>query len=146
MFTLHLQINPFTQESINKQLNADKRFRVCFNNVSNLARNSCFSPNCPFYQKKLPNLGEHINDIDYVIPAFSKTVKMMKGKDAELIYNAICKGSFLDNKNEETFIKQTQRLQSHRVQHELLYKLKDYYIKCIDVLKEHYKDIHNHNL
>ncbi|KAL4429280.1 hypothetical protein ABPG74_013586 [Tetrahymena malaccensis] len=143
MFGLHLEINPFTQESLNKQLSEDKRFRVCFNNVSNLARNSCFSPNCPFYQKKLPNLGEHIKDIDFVIPAFSKTVKMMKARDSESIYNAICQGSYLDNKNEETFIKQTQRLQSHRVQHELLYKLKDYYINYIDILKEKYKALNN---
>ncbi|EAR96245.1 zinc-binding dehydrogenase family oxidoreductase (macronuclear) [Tetrahymena thermophila SB210] len=146
MFALHLEQTPFTQETINNQLSEDKRFRVCFNNVSNLARNSCFSTKCPFYMKRMPNLAEHINDIDFVIPAFAKTVKIMKGKNSESIYNAICQGSHLDTINEETFIKQTQRLQSHRVQHELLYKLKDHYLSEIDTLKEKYKNLNQNKL
>ncbi|KAL4428932.1 hypothetical protein ABPG74_017522 [Tetrahymena malaccensis] len=146
MFILHQEATPLIQKQIDQILKEENKFNVSFNNASNLARNCCLSPKCPFYLKKLPNVAEHIKDIDCVIPAFHKTVKIMKGRDAESIYNAICKGTYLEHHNQLELIKLAHRLQSDRVQYFLLHKKRDHYISLIEKLLEEYKVIHNNKV
>ncbi|EAR83313.1 zinc-binding dehydrogenase family oxidoreductase (macronuclear) [Tetrahymena thermophila SB210] len=146
MFSLHQEATPLIQKQIDYLLNEENKFNISFNNASNLARNCCLSPKCPFYLKKMPNVAEHIKDIDCVIPAFHKTVKIMKGRDAESIFNAICKGTHLEHHNQLELIKLAHRLQSERVQYFLLHKKKDHYINLIEKLLEEYKVIHTNKV
>lgn len=133
---------PYSEEQILKLMAEDKKFTAKFNNVSNLTKNCCLSPKCPFFLKKMPNIAEHVKDIDCVIPGFHKTVKILSGKDSETIYEWICKGQFLESENMQEYIKQSQRLQSERVQYFLLKKHKEHYINLIEELCAQYKLIY----
>lgn len=55
--------------------------------------------------KKMSNVAEHIRDINCVIPGFHKTVKLLKNKDADSIYKAICSGAFLSKDNPIEYFK-----------------------------------------
>jgi len=146
MTQLHIRVLPETEESILLKLTGIhlEQFKAKFNNVSNLARNTCLSPLCPFYLHKMSNIAEHVRDVDCVIPGFHKAVKMMRNRDHEAIYKAIKEGSHLNYTNFIEYNKQKSRLSSDRVQRVLLSKQKEIFMDLIAELAASYKSISLH--
>lgn len=99
MAPLHLNTLPETEDSIKAKIEAYHYpdFHTKFNNVSNLSKNTCLSPSCPFYLQRMTSVSEHIKDINCSIPGFHKTVKLMKAKDPEIVYKAIADGWSLND-------------------------------------------------
>ena len=95
----HEKITPFSETSLaiyckdHGLNNMDYKF----NNCSNLFINACLSPDCPFYMKINNSLAQHLEGDRTLIPAYNKTIKLLKDEeDDEKIYNHILKMDFLD--------------------------------------------------
>ncbi|KAL4508070.1 hypothetical protein ABPG72_021443 [Tetrahymena utriculariae] len=112
MAPLHINIKPVSHNQLHTLL-GKKEIRLTFNNVSNLARRYCLCPECPFYLQQLPNLSEHIQDSNFCIPAFCKTIKKMKREDPNDVLEAIKDGAFLDRDNEKSYVLAYNKLREY---------------------------------
>ncbi|EGR31867.1 zinc-binding dehydrogenase family protein, putative [Ichthyophthirius multifiliis] len=129
MRPLHFYIKPATVEQF-----ANLEFKPSFNNVSNLTLNACLAVNCPFYMKKMKGLNKHIQDCGASVPAFNKSIKNMKHKEPEAIFNTVCRARFLDYDEVE---KQRIFFNNQRIQY-ILQKYKDQFIDVIKQLQIDY--------
>ncbi|EAR95456.3 zinc-binding dehydrogenase family oxidoreductase (macronuclear) [Tetrahymena thermophila SB210] len=103
MAPLHINIKPVSHNQLFMLLR-QKEVKITFNNVSNLAKKFCLCPECPFYLKKLNHLSEHIKDANFCIPAFCKTIKIMKYDNPNLVLHAIKVGDCLDRDDEKKYV------------------------------------------
>ncbi|KAL4464763.1 hypothetical protein ABPG74_011324 [Tetrahymena malaccensis] len=112
MAPLHINIKPVSHNQLYVLLK-QKEIRLTFNNVSNLARKYCLCPECPFYLQKLPNLSEHIKDANFCIPAFCKTIKIMKRADPTDVFEAIKDGAFLCKDDQKKYVLAYNKLREY---------------------------------
>lgn len=138
MYDNHFFVQPMTDEDL-KNYCTEKGLHVSiyeFNAVSNLLKNACMAPECPFYMKQSNSLAQHLESYISKCPAFHKTTKNYATLPAEEILSKSLVGECLvkfPNISPESMIPEsTKKKMAER---------KEYYIDIINRLKEFYQKL-----
>ncbi|EAR97525.1 VWA domain CoxE-like protein (macronuclear) [Tetrahymena thermophila SB210] len=138
MIATHHVVVPMTAEDLTNYC-TEKGLDITqysFNQVSNLLKNSCMSPACPYYMKPTKSLAQHLESNTLKCPAFHKAIKMHCKLPAEQILEKVLTGECLIKiglLNPAFMISENVKNDSK--------ERKEFYIEQINKLKEFYQKV-----
>ena len=98
---VHSEILPISEKALAKHCKDSKKDykKYLWLKSSNLLRNACLAPKCPFYLQINDQLGHHLSIWEAALPpAFHKTVLENLKLDVEQIYEKFCSGVYSRSK------------------------------------------------